>query len=748
MKKITSILLALAMLVSLLPAYALTPVRAAEPEKYVSADIILPGDSAPTTLTAFTFEDFEDYSTTDPEQTAIGSLVGYTLTSKPTLTAYAGLNNSTALRVPASNDGNFAHTDTSNSFTAAARLWQAGNKVTELSFDVAGLSMMNRLNLYYGYAKELVGSTTATFFSPRLTSYGEDIKFSTSAQNTDSTTASLTGYFNNVDVLGNTALDSKITSVHIEMSMSYEYLAERKIKMVTVIKFYPFDASGSYTTPANTQTTTCTYDWSATDITATAEDLTILPVFNAETSDVYFDNIAMKSVDSEAIRFINTHGETLKDTTYADTVAWDEAADAWNGLSGLAQAKLANYAGAITAYAAEKVYNDLAAAGKIAMGNVMLPGATAATPLKVFLAENFEGYEDTDPEKTTIHSITGYTTATVPSLTTYANLNGSTVLSMPTATGDFDITDYSNAFSAAAQYWPAGNKVTKLSFDVAGLGMMNRLNLYYGYAKELAGSTTATLLSPQLTSYGSDIKFSSTAKKSDNTAATITNNFSNLDVLGNESLDTKITSVHIEMDMSYEYLAERSIKLTTVIKFYPFNASGSYTTPSNTQTTVVTYDWSATDITTKAAELTIFPNFHTQTGTVYYDNISMESVDSQVISFVNTHAAVFAENSTADAGAWEAATVAYKALPQIVQDRLVVYGEKIDDYYANADKVVTSDFTDAFTDGMFWTNYCNLNITDGNVTGGTNLVISMADGALVKDKALSVVKLTGLKPHG
>ena len=399
-------------------------------------------------------------------------------------------------------------------------------------------------------------------------------------------------------------------------------------------------------------------------------------------------------------------------------------------------------------------------------------GGYESRNLKAFMKEDFDGYEDSVSGVFGTSFITKYSAAysgTEPVLVdtnVTGGLNSGKAMKITGTAGAW--TDQTNSITIDPAYWADGNKVTELSFDVQGVGG-TQVPIWFIWARGLddsgrnsgASLTSDTggtaVLGQGFLACGNGVSNKATAIQYDGTYTGATKPVkqpvSNYKIFGDESNDATKNLVgadynlagvnaHYKITISYAETSTTTLTATTKVEAYPYAADGNYTTALGSYTDTITFTCEDVD------SLTLVPMIQAvinkRGGTI--DNLQVESVDSQAITYVSAYKDVFATDSAATETDWKNAAAAYNALSALVQKRLAYYGTAITEHYASAEKIVTSDFDDPFTDSMFWSNYDNLVINDGKVTGARETTKrSVADGLLVKNKALSVVYLKGVE---
>ena len=383
--------------------------------------------------------------------------------------------------------------------------------------------------------------------------------------------------------------------------------------------------------------------------------------------------------------------------------------------------------------------------------NFTLPNGTG-TNLKVFTFEDFE-YEVSDAFETPY--ISKYVNDNVtysnsnPHIVSAADLNGKGLYFNANKTGTFP-TDKTGTIALNSEYWHSGNKITSISFDAMNI-KQSQIAVNFVWAKELdkdgyeTGTTTNTAcLGAGLALSGSGASSKVTVNHW-NGAKFFTQPTANQAWYGDEEDGI---DAHYEISVSYSDITETSLKATYSIKIYRFISDGDYSSATPTGTYSNSIDINCSSIEGLTVEnLTLMPTIYTninQNRPTTLDNLKVGSVDAQAIAYVNTYKNVF-NGTDNSAESWKAAAADLNELSALVQNRLAAYKTKIDDHYKNAEKIVSDDFDDNFISGMFWSNYDNLIVESGKVTGNKNASVkSVANGLLANDKAISAVYLKGL----
>ena len=396
--------------------------------------------------------------------------------------------------------------------------------------------------------------------------------------------------------------------------------------------------------------------------------------------------------------------------------------------------------------------------------NFTLPNGTG-TNLKAFTFEDFE-YENTDALSESY--IKRYVDSTVDTSKATASIESDKLkgksLALVNNGANYEIYSKRGAFTVNPDFWADGNKVTSMSFD-AYLTKKSRVSVNWIWAKEMdeAGRTTGTVDNTLNTYRGSGLILANSDNSQSykqtlmdyffmyKTNELAKSQFSNkCNFYGSEISTEDFYKVHFEIEVSYDIVSNQVLRAIYNIKSYSFNENGDY----SKEKPIYTYDNGnrASDFNCfgfnnlDVNSLTLIPTLEVEfaNASASFDNLKIESVDSQAIKYITAYADVFS-NKASDESAWKNAAVAMNALPEIVQNRLSAYKNKIIEHYENAEKITTDDFDDDFVSGMFWSNYVNLNVENGKVIGTNNYtLISSADGILTEDKTLSAVYLKGI----
>lgn len=384
--------------------------------------------------------------------------------------------------------------------------------------------------------------------------------------------------------------------------------------------------------------------------------------------------------------------------------------------------------------------------------NFVLPDSSSTT-LKAFKYEDFEYDDITDAFQTPyirkyVNDDVTYSNKN-PQIVSAADLNGKGLYFNANKAGTFP-TDKTGTIALNSEYWNSGNKITYISFDAMNI-KQSQISVNFIWAKELdkdgyeTGTTTNTAcLGAGLALSGSGASSKATVNHWSG-AKFFAQPIANQAWYGEEE---EGIDAHYEISVSYSDITETSLKATYSIKIYRFITDGDYSsaTPTGTYSNSISIDCSSIEGLT-VENLTLMPTIYTninQGRAATFDNIKVDSVDAQAITYVNTHKKVFNGTDNTDAG-WKSAAADLNGLSALVQTRLAAYKTKIEDHYKNAEKVVSDDFDDNFVSGMFWSDYDNLTIENGKVTGNKNASVkSVANGLLANDKAISAVYLKGL----
>lgn len=384
--------------------------------------------------------------------------------------------------------------------------------------------------------------------------------------------------------------------------------------------------------------------------------------------------------------------------------------------------------------------------------NFILPDGSSTT-LKAFAYEDFEYDDITDAFQTPyirkyVNDDVAYSNNN-PQIVSAADLNGKGLYFNANKVGTFP-TDKTGTIALNFKYWHSGNKITSISFDAMNI-KQSQIAVNFIWAKELdkdgyeTGTTTNTAcLGAGLALSGSGASSKATVNHWSGTKF-FAQPIANQTWYGEEEDGI---DAHYEISVSYSDITKTSLKATYSIKIYRFISDGDYSsaTPTGTYSNSISIDCSSIEGLT-VEELTLMPTIYTninQNRPTTLDNIKVDSVDAQAIAYVNTYKNVF--NGTDNtAASWKSAAADLNGLSALVQTRLAAYKARIDDHYKNAEKIVSDDFDDNFVSGMFWSNYDNLTVENGKVTGNKNASVkSVANGLLADDKAISAVYLKGL----
>lgn len=395
---------------------------------------------------------------------------------------------------------------------------------------------------------------------------------------------------------------------------------------------------------------------------------------------------------------------------------------------------------------------------KFISGNVILPGSTEPTELKTFVYEDFEGYDTTNVFETPY--ISKYVNENVefkgiqPNIQSAPDLNG---YGMRVSTNS----SYSNTWTyrqasitVNPAYWQPGNKITKFSFDAQNVGSA-QIPTYFLWAKELdadgytTGTTTYTgLLGSSLTLGVGYAPSCAVSNYKNLGSSSLSGGYKKWYGEDNNDLGT---DAHFEITITYSNITETSLRANFTIAIYPFQTNGDYSQISTFTGTTYSYtaDFDCSSVEGLTAEkLTLIPMIDPiiNIGNTTFDNLRIDSVDSEVLNYLQNYGDVFETDATQSE--WEEASLALNSQQELVKKRLAYYAERIDEHYAESNRMVTDDFSDAFRSSMFWSNYDNLKVENGGLVGvNDSNVRCIADGALANDKVLSAVYLKNVRGY-